>query len=160
LSCSFDYLEKENVQQREILTKLNNLEEDGGFWLVPGFHKYLAQWTSEHQTLRDMYGPYCRFNVFRERDFPELYAAACHISSRAGSAILWDQRVMHGSRANSSLRPRFAQLFKMFPAEHFTMTPERAEHRRNAILTKLSLARINSDVDLSPLGRRLFGLEK
>jgi len=138
----------------------DNQVEDGGFWLVPGFHKYLEQWARENQTLSIIYGRRNRFNIFREHDIPELYAAACHISSRAGSAILWDQRTMHGSRTNRSLRPRYAQFFKMFPAEHAAMTSERAERRREAILAKLKLVTIDPEVDLSPTGRKLFGLEK
>ena len=136
----------------------DNLEQDGGFWLVPGFHKYLPQWVSEHQKLRQYYGPFCTFNVFRRSDIPEMYAAGCHISTRAGSAILWDQRTMHGSQANCSLRPRFAQFVKMFRAEHPAMTSERAGQRRNAILLKLQTAKIDPATDISPLGKKLFGL--
>ncbi|CAF2858279.1 unnamed protein product [Rotaria sp. Silwood2] len=143
-----------------LINLADNQEEDGGFWLVPGFHKYLEQWAHEHQALGNIYGRWNRFNLFREPDIPELYAAACHISSRTGSAILWDQRIMHGSRANCSLRPRYAQFFKMFPAEHPAMTSERAERRREAILAKLKLVNIDSEVNLSPMGRKLFGLEK
>ncbi|CAF3524305.1 unnamed protein product [Rotaria socialis] len=138
----------------------DNLEEDGGFWLVPGFHKYLPQWTIEHENLLSQYGLCSTFNLFKESVVPELYAVACHISSRAGSAILWDQRTMHGSRANNSLRPRYAQFFKMFPAEHPAMTEKRAENRRNGILTKLRAVNINPETDLSFLGRKLFGLEQ
>ncbi|CAF3557429.1 unnamed protein product [Rotaria sp. Silwood1] len=138
----------------------DNLEEDGGFWLVPGFHRYLSQWTTEHQAWCSKYGLYSTFNVFHENDISELYAAACHISTRAGSAILWDQRTMHGSRANRSLRPRFAQFFKMFPAEHPAMTSERVENRRKGVLAKLQAANIDPEVDLTLLGRQLFGLTK
>jgi hypothetical protein len=136
----------------------DNLEEDGGFWLVPGFHKYMAQWAIERKSLRRKFGRHFQFLLFDEHDIPDMYAAACHISTRAGSAILWDQRTMHGSRVNCSLRPRFAQFFKMFPMQHPAMTLERAEYRRQAILSKLREAKINSETDLSPLGRRLFGL--
>jgi hypothetical protein len=138
----------------------DNLEEDGGFWLVPGFHKHLPQWTAEHEELRQRYGLHITFNLFEKRDIPEMYAAACHISSRAGSAILWDQRTMHGSRANCSLQPRFAQFVKMFPVEHPAMTLERAEKRRNAILAKLQAANIDLETEITPLGKRLFGLVK
>ena len=87
-----------------------------------------------------------------------MYANACHISTRAGSTILWDQRTMHGSRSNCSLRPRYAQFFKMFPKQHPSMTPERAEYRRKAILAKLEAANIDPETDLHPSGKRLFGL--
>ncbi|CAF3460961.1 unnamed protein product [Rotaria sp. Silwood1] len=138
----------------------DNLEEDGGFWLVPGFHHYLSKWTAEHEALRSKYGLYSTFNLFDENKIPELYAVACHISTRAGSAILWDQRVMHGSRANHSLRPRYAQFFKMFPTDHPAMTPDRAEKRREGVLAKLRTANINPEVDLTVLGRQLFGIAK
>ncbi|CAF3455361.1 unnamed protein product [Rotaria sp. Silwood2] len=139
----------DTVGERHVQGLVNladNLEEDGGFWLCPGFHRYLAQWTTEHKTWSSEYGLYSMFNVFYEYDIPELFATACHVSSRAGSAILWDQRTMHGSRANRSLRPRFAQFFKMFPAEHPAMIPERAENRRKALLAKLQAVNIDPEI--------------
>lgn len=137
----------------------DNKEEDGGFWLVPGFHKYLPKWVEKNRSLAQWYGLRSQFNLFRTSHMPEMYAGACHIASRAGSAILWDQRTLHGSRANASRRPRFAQFFKMFPAEHPSMTPERAELRGKAILRKLSGAQIDPDTDLTPLGKKIFGIE-
>ena len=136
----------------------DNQTEDGGFWLVPGFHRYLPKWAAQQPQLREQHGTRSQFNIFSKMDIPELYEAACHISTRAGSAILWNQRTMHGSRANCSLRPRFSQFFKMFPAEHPSMTPERAQHRRAAILKKLREAHINPDTEITALGKKLFGL--
>lgn len=141
-----------------LINLADNLEEDGGFWLVPGFHKYMIQWATEHTSFRKKFGRDFQFLLFEESDIPELYASACHISTRAGSAILWDQRTMHGSRSNHSLRPRFAQFFKMFPREHPAMTSERAEYRGKAILSKLKTAGINPEIDLTPLGKNIFGL--
>ncbi|CAF1568674.1 unnamed protein product [Rotaria magnacalcarata] len=137
----------------------DNREEDGGFWLVPGFHKYLTQWADNHRHLRRFYGHYDQFIMIDRQYIPKLYDAACHISSRAGSAILWDQRAIHGSRPNRSQSPRYAQFIKMFPADHSAMTLERAEKRRNVIIEKLQTVNINPEADLSSLGRRLFGLE-
>ncbi|CAF3489343.1 unnamed protein product [Rotaria socialis] len=136
----------------------DNLEEDGGFWLVPGFHKYLPQWAADHREMLNIYGHDGQFIMIGREYIPELYDAARHISSRAGSAILWDQRTMHGSRANCSARPRYAQFCKMFPVDHPAMTPERAEKRRKAIIAKLQAINIDPETDLSLLGRKLFGL--
>ena len=136
----------------------DNREEDGGFWLLPGFHKYLTQWAADNRDLINIYGLHNHFIMIVKHRIPELYAAACHISSRAGSAILWDQRTMHGSRANRSRYPRYAQFFKMFPAIHPAMTPDRAERRRQAILAKLRAVNIDPETDLTMLGRKLFGL--
>ncbi|CAF1365520.1 unnamed protein product, partial [Adineta ricciae] len=137
----------------------DNLEEDGGFWLVPGFHRYMAQWAQEHPSLRKKFGRNSRFLVFDKDYVPDMYAVACHVSTRAGSAILWDQRTMHGSRANDSRRPRLAQFFKMFPRQNPSMTPERAEYRREGILSKLKKVNLDPRTDLTPLGRKLFGLD-
>jgi hypothetical protein len=145
-----------NVQG--LVNLADNLEEDGGFWLVPGFHKYMVQWATEHKSLRKKFGRHFQFLLFDKSDIPDMYAAACHVSTRAGSAILWDQRTMHGSRVNCSLRPRFAQFFKMFPRQHEAMTSKRAKYRREAILLKLEKANVDPNTDLSPLGKRLFGL--
>ena len=136
----------------------DNSEEDGGFWLVPGFHKYLAQWAEQRRDLLRQYGRHTEFILMHEYTIPEMYALAQHISTRAGSAIFWDQRTMHGSRMNRSLRPRFAQFFKMFPRNQPAMTPERAQHRREALLRRLEKANINPQTDLTPLGRQIFGL--
>ena len=138
----------------------DNLEEDGGFWLVPGFHKYLAQWAKQRESLRKTFGKHQRFILLDRADIPELYSAACHISTRAGSAIIWDQRTLHGSRVNASLRPRYAQFFKMFPRKHPAMSPERERYRREAILRKLQQENIDPETDLTLLGKNLFGLVK
>ena len=162
-----DWIEENNepgcaiVGERHVQGLVNladNLPTDGGFWLVPGFHKYLPQWTAANQQLVEKYGKRAQFIQFHQSDVPEMYSHACHISTRAGSAILWDQRTMHGSRRNESHRPRFAQFFKLFPAKHPAMTPERAQYRREAILGKLRQANIDPEIDLTPLGKRLFGL--
>lgn len=136
----------------------DNREENGGFWLVPGFHKYLSRWTKENTEVKKKFGRHDQFILFDREDIPELYAVACHISTRAGSAILWDQRTMHGSRANQSQQARFAQFFKMFPREHPSMNTEREQSRRQVILSKFEKANINPDTDLTPLGKKLFGL--
>ena len=145
-----------NVQG--LVNLADNSEEDGGFWLVPSFHKYLPQWATERQSLRKQFIRQYRFILLHQGDIPELYAGACHISTRAGSAILWDQRTLHGSKANTSLRPRYAQFFKMFPRQHPGMTDQRQQDRSQAILTKLQQANIDPQTQLTGLGRQLFGL--
>lgn len=136
----------------------DNIEEDGGFWLVPSFHKYLTQWAKQRQSLRKRFGKQYRFILLNKGDIPELYADACHISTRAGSAIIWDQRTLHGSRANTSLRPRYAQFFKMFPRQHPAMTQRRQQYRSQAILTKIQQANIDPQTELTRLGQQIFGL--
>ncbi|CAF3607368.1 unnamed protein product [Rotaria sp. Silwood1] len=136
----------------------DNHEEDGGFWLIPGFHQYMTKWTNKNYEFRERFLAHNQFIVFDKNEIPDMYKAACHISMRAGSAVLWDQRMMHGSRANCSLRPRYVQYLKMFRADIPTMTPERAERRRKAILEKLQAVNIDPITDLTAAGRIVFGL--
>ncbi|CAF3687392.1 unnamed protein product [Rotaria sp. Silwood1] len=135
----------------------DNHEEDGGFWLIPGFHQYMTKWTNKNYEFRERFLAHNQFIVFDKNEIPDMYKAACHISMRAGSAVLWDQRMMHGSRANCSLRPRYVQYLKMFRADIPTMTPERAERRRKAILEKLQAVNIDPITDLTAAGRIVFG---
>ena len=65
---------------------------------------------------------------------------------------------MHGSQANCSLRPCFAQFVKVFRTEHPAMTSERAERRRDVILLRLQAANIDPATEITPLGKKLFGL--
>jgi ectoine hydroxylase-related dioxygenase (phytanoyl-CoA dioxygenase family) len=142
-----------------VVNLADNRAEDGGFWLVPGFHKYLPQWTAENKKLGWMYGLDYTYVLFHPNDFPQLHATAQHISARAGSAILWDQRTAHGTLANRSLHPRFGQFVKMFPAESPAMTAGRAKARATAIRKKLHAVNIDPKTDLTELGKELFGLD-
>ena len=48
-----------------------------------------------------------------------------HVEGKAGTFILWDSRLPHGSSLNHHSKPRFAQYISMFPAE----TEGNREHR-------------------------------
>ena len=59
------------VSERHVQGVVNladNRAEDGGFWLVPGFHKYLPQWTAENEELAQLYGMDHTHVTFRPTD--------------------------------------------------------------------------------------------
>lgn len=80
-------------------------ETMGGFQCIPGFHNELEEWISKQPVDRDPFVP----DLANLRPTP--------IPARAGSVVLWDTRMAHGSAHNVSDKPRFAQFISMFPAE-------------------------------------------
>ena len=131
---------------------LDNLEEDGGLTLVPAFHKEL--FTFVELTKSNM-GKRCRnpFVLFREPD--PMYDFALRVTSRAGSLIIWQQTVVHGSSPNHSGRFRYAQFIKMFPAE---LERERKQRRRSKMKEFLQESHCMNYLE-TPLSRKLYGLE-
>jgi len=134
----------------------DNKEEDGGFQIVPGFRHDLEDFVAQRaKDLRPMYSTRKVFCVLPD-DEP-LQSRAIRVSSRAGSAVLWDQRTVHGSRANDSSRPRFAQFLKFFPARY--CAAERWAKRKDAVDAAVKKSGWNLR-ELTPLGRRVLCLEQ
>ncbi|XP_065189658.1 putative phytanoyl-CoA dioxygenase [Sycon ciliatum] len=82
-----------------------------------------------------------------------MYKQPQRVPMRAGSLLIWDQRVAHGSRPNNSTRARYVQFVKMFPS--INLRSERAKNRGQLIKDKVELA----GVDLTDLGKKLFALK-
>ncbi len=117
-----------------VLNLVDNLEEDGGFQIVPGFKNHFQEWldlfegTELHKTAEE------RNTVnFSEKD--PLQRFAIRIPMREGSMVVWDQRSPHGTVANNSSRIRSAQFIKMFPA--LPMDPNRAIARSSTVQISL-----------------------
>jgi len=104
-------------------------------------------------SLKKRYGPNERFIVLPSNH--PLHQKALRITSRKGSLILWDQRVCHGSAPNHSGNFRYAQFFKVFPAD---ISEERFRLRKKAVEERVKQA--NFEGELTPLGRKMFGLER
>ncbi len=168
-------------QKKGIINILDNTEEDGGFHVVPGFHHHLVEWAQQtEQNLRHMYH---RDQTFVPLPVDEpMQDLAIHVTCRAGSLIIWDQRTAHGSRPNNRSHPallslshptlcrccwltfkyklyisnkiRMAQAIKMFPA--IPLDTERAQGRANVLQQKVKEAKFTEE--LTELGEKLFGI--
>jgi hypothetical protein len=106
---------RHNIQG--LINLADNLEEDGGFHLVPEFHKKYINWTLKNVELGTQFSSASDFILLPKR-LP-LYNETIRITCRAGSIIIWSQLLPHGSRPNDSNRPRYAQFFKVFPRSKF-----------------------------------------
>jgi len=84
--------------------------------------------------LKASYGRYQTFIVI-PKDNP-IKKRGVRMTARAGSAIIWNQKTMHGSKPNNSENIRYAQFFKMFPST--PMDPKRKSAREKAVLAKVT----------------------
>eukprot|EP01113_Clastostelium_recurvatum_P019805 TRINITY_DN2342_c0_g1_i2.p1 TRINITY_DN2342_c0_g1~~TRINITY_DN2342_c0_g1_i2.p1 ORF type:complete len:419 (+),score=87.60 TRINITY_DN2342_c0_g1_i2:59-1258(+) len=141
-----------------LINLADNRESDGGFHLVPGFHHHLREWVDRSSpALEGRYGSNQNFIVLPPKE--PIQKHAVRITARAGSIVIWDQRVAHGSSPNSSSNPRFAQFFKVFPVPSSgagdAVSP-RMEARGARILTRVKQAKF--DGMLTDHGAKMFGL--
>ena len=75
---------------------------------------------------------------------------AQRVTMRAGSMVVWDSIMPHGSAPNDSNRIRFAQFIKMFPAPD-DLIPSRREVIEAAVQ--------ETQTELNNVQRKLLGLE-
>jgi hypothetical protein len=101
-----------------LINLLDNKEEDGGFILVPGYHKKITEWAEKNKKRGG------DFIVVSKND--EMYNNSIRITMRRGTLLIWDNRMPHGSQPNNSSNPRMAQFIKMFPKKNFTIKEERS----------------------------------
>jgi hypothetical protein len=168
-----DFLEENNLPLRAdrpaiqmLINLADNKELDGGLIVVPSFpsQQFLA-WTNSHRKsmLNEPYdskstAPYTLDdNFIRLDDNDPVRAQAIRVTSRAGSLIVWDKRMVHGSLPNQSNRFRYAQFFLMAPRSAVALDAERAERRRRAVLKGLKCAGVNPKT-LPNYAQRLFDL--
>ncbi|KAJ3037035.1 WD repeat-containing protein 26 [Rhizophlyctis rosea] len=91
---------------------IDNAKEDGGFVCVPRFHTRFADYFSTQSPPANNTPTSPSYNFPRNH---ELMSQAQRVTSRAGSLIVWDQTLPHGSFSNESGRPRAAQFLRLFP---------------------------------------------
>lgn len=128
----------------------DNLDEDGGFIIIPGFHKHFDSWMESlgsTMTSPDM-------GSYKFDGYPKAMALAQRVTMRAGSVVVWDQRCAHGSKHNNSEQVRVAQFFKATPAS--AMSKAQLTNRTKAVQKILAE---NDFMDhVTPVGRIVFGL--
>jgi len=89
----------DGVQLQGVLNLFDNKIEDGGFQCVPGFHHHFDDY---FRNVKPSDSP--SYN-FKPNELPYKYGV--RISMRAGSIVVWDQRMAHGSLPNCSSTFRF-----------------------------------------------------
>lgn len=135
-------------QVQGIINLADNYENDGGLVVVAGFHRLFEEWVN---TLGQMNDPECRFKI---ADYDVLQKFATRVTCRAGSLVIWDQRLVHGSKSNNSEQFRGVQFIKMFDGSR--IPPKRAKARRLSIQRQLK----QTMIDVNDIGRTVFGFKQ
>jgi hypothetical protein len=139
-----------------VLCLTDTAAHQGGFQCVPGMHGFLEEWARTQPPDRNPRAP----------DLAGLDVRP--VPARAGDLIIWHRALAHGNGHNTSKRPRLAQYITMYPASD----NEEARQRRIALWKSRSHPpgfpgdprrleeRYGRTAELTPLGRRLLGLER
>ncbi|WP_443947609.1 phytanoyl-CoA dioxygenase family protein [Pedobacter sp. AW1-32] len=101
--CSLDLPIPFNLQG--LLYLADTVADQGAFTLVPGFHHRISEWLPSLPAERDP----------RKENLHDL--GSLPIAAEAGDFIIWHQALPHGSRPNTSTKPRFVQYINYQPAE-------------------------------------------
>lgn len=160
------FLTSPNIQG--VLCLTDNREYDGGTLLVPGFHRFFARWCS---TLSSMQNQIARGShqeeenrlIWRGRgggsykfsSFDPIHSLKQRITMRAGSLLIWDQRVVHGSSPNHSHKFRVAQFIRAF--RESSVSSGRYE-ARSAYLKREILSR-EWTRNISDSGKKVLGIK-
>jgi ectoine hydroxylase-related dioxygenase (phytanoyl-CoA dioxygenase family) len=145
-----------------VLALADTTPEMGGFQCVPGFHRVLEEWIREQPADRNPRTP----DLSR---LPPGYEVT-PIPMKAGDLVIWDRLLAHGNGRNEGDRPRLAQYITMYPAGD---DEEQREERvacwregrapgnweREIPEPYRGRERNNPPAELSPLGRKLLGLD-
>jgi len=138
----------------QVIVNLRDItsREHGGTILIPGSHKTFDSWFRNHPTC---VGP---MQYQLDHKDSTMMALAQHPKLRAGSVIVWDQRLFHGSTPNVSFNYVRAGIpLKAFSAQVLREDPQRATERGRAIQAQLQ--RLEMEDEVTEIGRQVFGLD-
>lgn len=126
--------------------------QGGGTVVVPGSHRSLSKWwENESDKIRSIVvGP--TQHLFGD----EMLAFSQRVCMRAGSLLIWDQRLIHGSTSNSSSSFRYGIPIRFYPANQLLKHHSRAVDRA-CVLQKI-IVEEGFENEVSDLGHRAFGL--
>jgi ectoine hydroxylase-related dioxygenase (phytanoyl-CoA dioxygenase family) len=120
-------------QCQGVLNLINNDKDDGGFQFIPGGHKYLKDWYNSIENKQGKFGngkPNGRY-IFNEKDkFPGY---PVRLPCPAGTLIIFDVAMPHGTKSNMSDENRMAQFLRYMPKNAFT---EKTYTRRQKLIDK------------------------
>lgn len=152
-----------NVQG--VLALNDNKVDDGGTVLLAGFQNCFDQWTKTIGTMsasmrsRDKRVGHLVWRgkgagSYKFSDVDPIHDLKQRITMRAGSLLIWDQRVVHGSNHNDSSNFRLAQFVKAF--RRSSMGETRLNYRSKRV--RAELEQHNSALGFSANERRVLGM--
>lgn len=123
------------LQLQSVLNLIDNDEEDGGFQCVLGGHHKIHQWydkAKEYMKEQLPNGNYI-FNIARAPD-RELIEDSVRVPCPAGTLIIFDLTLPHGTKPNHSQKNRMVQFIRYMPR---TTLPKACYKKRNTLVNKM-----------------------
>lgn len=108
------------LQVQGVINLVDNYEDDGGFHCVPGGHLMLKEWyqKAKHRLPRGQ--PCGRYNFSNSyKEDAVLCSYSMRVCSPAGSLILFDCLLPHGTKPNQSNSSRIIQFLRYVPEDIF-----------------------------------------
>ena len=140
-----------------ILTFTNASVTDGGFHVVPGFHREMegvaAQIMAMDSMDREMLVRSDMFNL-PSVIMDQLRERLVKVPVAAGSLVVWDSRLPHWNHPNHSPHFRVVQYLRMMP-----VFPRSASPAAEAAMRATIRALVPAEIELTPLGRKLLRQE-
>jgi len=125
--------------------------DGGGTIVIPGSHNSLLRWWKGNKdTIKQRRGPTQHVLGADMLDFAQ------RVCMRAGSLLIWDQRLTHGSTSNNSTEFRYGIPIRFCPTDQLLQHRARATDRSH-VLQEIIVEEGFED-ELSDLGRKVFRL--
>ncbi|QKF94656.1 phytanoyl-CoA dioxygenase [Fadolivirus algeromassiliense] len=132
------------LQLQGVLNLFDNQEDDGGFQCIPGGHNELKNWYEESKNYFKNPVPNGNYFYNLERKEDRKYSAnATRIPCPAGTLIIFDATLPHGTKPNHSNKNRMIQYIRYMPKSSF---PKNVYKKRNSIIEKIC-----KEVNFDPL---------
>jgi len=152
-----DVVQSFGLSVQAILNINENLDADGGTLVIPGFHRYHEAFFTQHCSNATQKAKFAsRFSVDECNPLQNL---GQRVPMRAGSMLVWDQRLIHGSAPNKSSNCRFGIPIKVFAKrilEREGNYPSRMEARAKTVLDLIRKSEFVNEI--SDTGLETFGL--
>lgn len=124
-------------------------ESTGGFRVCPGSAPHLSVWCKKVPRPLNLQKE--SFHVSKEDAW---YKRLQKVPLRQGSVVIWDSGSLHANFANTSRDMRIVQYVRMMPTSSVCDAPN-----RQRLFPQNQEFNVN-DIELSPLGRKLLGLDE
>ena len=151
-------LHPDRLMMQGVLYLTDTAADQGGFQCVPGFHRYFHEWVQTQPADRNPHLP----------DMAGLTVE--QIAGKAGDLVIWHSLLPHGNSLNRSRTlPRWSQYILMSPAQEDdeTLRQQRIQLWREQTTPpgfpgdpRRIEAQQGQSAQLTPLGKRLLGLER
>lgn len=119
------------LQLQGVLNLFDNDDLDGGFHCALGGHTMLKEWFDQAFSFLPEANPNGRY-IFTQNNVDSMFANTVRMPCKAGSLIIFDACIPHGTRPNYSSSNRLIQFLRYMPKS--VLAKETLLKRKNALV--------------------------